>query len=237
MEKNDIVYIKSYPLSDGIGFVELIDYMGGDESAVASARVSYYNESKGIEKDKKLIKYLLDNGHYSPFESIVMTFRIKTPLIVVRQWHRHRTWSYNEVSRRYTSQNIEFYYPQRWRTQDNKNIQGSIELTDNDEILIGKKSNKYLRLHVHNSIEIYNNLIDFGIAREMARMVLPQNLYTMFYGTVNLNNLFKFLDQRLDKHAQWEIRQYAKSLLRLAEKVAPISVGYWKELNLGDEFL
>lgn len=237
MNKEDIVKVKSYPLNDGIGFIEMIDYMGGDQSAVASARVSYYDETKGIKKDTILLKYLLDNRHFSPFESIVMTFRIKAPMIVVRQWHRHRTWSYNEVSRRYTSQNIEFYYPDKWRIQDTVNTQGSIELSDDEEVVMGETASKQLRLHVKKSMKIYEDLMDSGVAREMARMVLPQNLYTMYYGTVNLRNLFNFLDQRLDFHAQWEIRQYAKILLKLAEKVAPISVDYWKELNLGEEFL
>ena len=236
-EKSDIVGVKSFPLGDGIGFVELIDFMGGDLSAVASARVSYYSESKGIEKDTVLLKYLLDNGHFSPFESIVLTFRIKAPMIVVRQWHRHRTWSYNEVSRRYTSQNIEFYYPDKWRIQDTVNTQGSIELSDEEEEGIGESASKELRLHVKKSMSLYEKLMDSGVAREMARMVLPQNLYTMYYGTVNLRNLFQFLDQRLDNHAQWEIRQYAKVLLKLAEQVAPVSVDYWKEINLGEEFL
>ena len=105
-------------LGDGIGFVKLVDSMGNDLSIVRSARVSYGKTSEEFsDRDKKLIKYLIKNSHTSPLESVTFTFNIKCPLFIARQWMRHRTWSYNEISRRYTSENIEFYIPKEFRIQ------------------------------------------------------------------------------------------------------------------------
>lgn len=210
---------------DNLGFIELIDILGGDHSVVASARVSHYVDgSKGIDNDTKLIKYLMKNRHTSPFESVVLTFRIKVPLFVRGQWHRHRTWSYNEVSRRYTSENIdEFFYPTQWRAQDIKNKQSSVESAEIDSDVWNSK----LEVHVKKSLELYNEMIREGIAREQARMVLPQNMYTMYYGTVNLHNLFHFLGLRIHPHAQEEIRFYAYAIIDMLKKVIPISFEAW----------
>lgn len=211
--------------NDGLGFVELIDMLGGDHSVVASARVSHYADaSKGIDSDTKLIRYLMKNKHTSPFESCVLTFRIKCPLFVRGQWHRHRTFSYNEVSRRYTSENIdEFFYPEKWRAQDTKNKQSSV---DSKEISSGFWSQQVGR-HVEKSLKLYTEMIDAGIAREQARMVLPQNMYTMYYGTVNLHNLFHFLGLRIHPHAQEEIRQYANAIVKMIKDAVPISFYAW----------
>src|SRR3990172_1334841 len=112
------------------GYVELIDVMGNDKTVVAAARVSYLGESKGPDKDKKLVSYMMKHGHTSPFEHVVFQWRIKCPLFVRSQWHRHRTWSYNELSRRYTDDIIDFYIPETWRKQGTINKQGSVEVFD-----------------------------------------------------------------------------------------------------------
>lgn len=216
-------------LGDGIGYVELIDSMGNDTRVVNAARVSYNRETKGVVQDSNLIEYLIEHGHLSPFEHVMFTFRIKCPLIVARQWMRHRTWKYNEISRRYTQENIEFYFPEKWRKPDTVNKQGSTSgfNAEADEIL-----SDILQDTVKNSFANYNLLLSLGVAREMARMVLPLNLYTTYYGTIDLRNLFGFFEQRLDSHAQWEIQQYAKAMLEFAEITAPRSIEAWKKYGL-----
>jgi thymidylate synthase (FAD) len=189
------------------GYVELIDYMGNDQSIVDAARVSYDGSTKGQEADKKLLFYLWENHHTTPFEQVQLRFKIKAPIFVARQWMRHRTWSFNEISRRYTSENVEFYIPNEFREQDETNKQGS------NGLLAGKS---FLRNAYQSSCEdalsVYNYLIEFGVAREQARGVLPMAMYTTFIGSVNLHNLLKFVTLRMHPHAQWEIRQYARAI-------------------------
>jgi thymidylate synthase (FAD) len=205
--------------------------MGNDAAITEAARVSYLGESKGDEQDAKLIHYLMEHKHSSPFESVVFKFRIKCPLFVRSQWHRHRTWSYNEVSRRYTSEDMEFYIPDKWRIQDTKNKQSSFLATASDEAQHSAWS-KVVKHHADISLKLYNEMVDDGIAREMARMVLPQNLYTMFYGTVNLGNLFKFLKLRNDAHAQYEIRIYAEAIEKIIQPIVPVSYEAWKKFGI-----
>lgn len=214
------------PLLDK-GYLELIDHMGNDMSVVEAARVSFLGESKGEEKDKKLIHYLMKNKHTSPFESVVFKFRVKCPLFIRSQWMRHRTWSYNEISRRYTSENIEFYVPTDWRVQDHNNKQGSFLAEQGAQIQSTNWDVQVLEL-LEKSLYLYNSMINSGVAREMARMVLPQNLYTIFYGTVNLNNLFKFLKLRNDSHAQHEIKVYAEAIEQIVQRLVPVSYEAWK---------
>ncbi len=212
-------------LQDGISFVRLINYMGGDLEVVNSARVSFGKRKEKLDdKDVKLIHYLAKHRHTSPFEHVTFTFHVKSPLFVTRQWHRHRTWSYNEISRRYTSENLEFYIPQQYRRQAERNRQASV-----DELLTtfqdqNETIESVVRKHVEDSLALYYRLIENGVAREQARMVLPQNMYTEMYATVNLHNLLHFIELRIHPRAQWEIRQFAKGLLTLAEKVAPVSI-------------
>jgi len=205
------------------GYVELIDVMGNDNTVVAAARVSYLGESKGPDKDKKLISYMMKHGHTSPFEHVVFQWRIKCPLFVRSQWHRHRTWAYNELSRRYTSENIEFYYPVEWRSQDTKNKQGSLDVPI--EVSVDFDG------HMLNSLTLYGYMIECGIAKEQARMILPQNLYTIFYGTVDLHNLFHFLKLRNSEHAQWEIKEYAIAMEDIIKDIVPWSYEAWRELK------
>lgn len=197
----------------GRGFIDLQDIMGNDLAIVNAARVSYLSESKGEEADKKLLFYLLRNDHTSPFEMCELKFMVKAPLFVARQWMRHRTWSFNEVSRRYTSDNIEFFFPEEFRKQDTKNKQGSIY----DDAFFSSTFQYGTRFEVQDlcmvALEIYNRMIDGGIAREQARMVLPQNMYTSFIAKTDLHNLLHFCRLRTHPHAQFEIREYANIIL------------------------
>lgn len=202
------------------GFVQLVDYMGNDRSAVRAARVSYGKELSTEEKDKKLINYLLKHGHFSPFEHISFTFHVKAPIFVVRQWFRHRIgMSPNEISRRYTSKQAdEFYLPDHIRIQDTKNKQGSFK-TDNKE-LTQKAINKIEKIY-NKTYSVYQELLDMGVAREMARTVLPVGQYTEFYLTTNARAIMHFLDLRADSHAQWEIQEYAKAIAEIFQEKCP----------------
>lgn len=209
------------------GFVDLVSHMGDELSIVNAARVSFGKHTNKLRKrDIKLIKYLWDNRHSTPFEMVEFCFRVKCPMYVRSQWHRHRTWSYNEISRRYTSDDLGFQLPQVFRLQDDKNKQGS-----KDEIEDSK--NQYFRYHVHKAntlcYTLYNEMIDAGIAREQARIILPQNMWTEFYAKVDLHNLLHFLRLRLDPHAQWEIRQYAKAMLEFVEEILPNVAEFFKD--------
>lgn len=208
------------------GFIELVNHMGDDNTVVSAARVSHLGESKGKEKDEVLIKYLLENHHTSPFEHVIFQFMVKCPLFVRSQWMRHRTWSYNEVSRRYTSETIEFFVPAVLRAQSKEDTQSSIGAIDKNESTINiiKQFNEI-------SFSTYDLLLETGVCREQARMVLPQNLYTKFYATVDLHNLFHFLELRNTEHAQEEIRVYAQAIEELIEPIVPISFKIWKGLK------
>ena len=176
---------------DGIGSVELIDHMGSDLAVVNAARVSFGKHKDVIDdNDKKLIKYLIKNHHTSPFEHCSITFRFSVPLLVRSQHHRHRTWSFNEISRRYTEENLEFYEPNAFRTQSENNRQASNE----DELInpvmwtrdeggenLQFVASTIVKEHHKNCVNLYNRLLEEGVCREQARGVLPQNLYTQYY--------------------------------------------------------
>jgi len=194
------------------GYVELQEMMGNDLAIVNAARVSYLGESKGDESDQKLLNYLMKNKHTSPFEMVQFKFRIKCPLFVARQWQRHRTWHYmsvNEVSRRYTSDEIDFYMPEQWRLQHESSKQASDGEADGELQTFCQDS---LNEVVNHAVAVYNYMIDNGIAREQARMILPQNIYTIFICSVDAHNLLHFLSLRRHQHAQYEIRVYADAI-------------------------
>ncbi len=221
------------------GYVELLSALGDDNTIVSAARVSYLGESKGEKSDQKLISYMLKHRHTSPFEHVIFQFKIKCPLFVTRQWHRHRTWSYNEVSRRYTSEKIEFYSPKEMRTESKADKQSSssenmvthlVNLTD---YRYGEKDQpleQVLSRYEESVWIIYRRLIDSGVAKEQARMVLPQSMYTEFYGTVDLHNLMHFCNLRSSEHAQWEIQEYSRALEKCILRVAPWTYQAWKGL-------
>lgn len=199
------------------GFVKLVDFLGGDLRAVDSARVSFGSVSKGETQDRKLIEYLLEHGHLSPFEHSVFQFHIKCPIFVARQWMRHRIASYNEISARYTEVHDEFYYPDAFRAQDRSNRQGSLPSSALDQ---DKMKAIYDRA-IKASYSAYKELLDAGAAREMARMVLPVAQYTQFYWSVNARALLNFLDLRADSHAQHEIRRYAEAIQDMFREKMP----------------
>jgi thymidylate synthase (FAD) len=211
------------------GYVRYIDSFGTDERIVESARISYKSPSKGADQDKKLLLYLWKNQHTSPFEQCNITFNIKMPIFVMRQFVRHRTFRLNEMSGRYTEFIEEFYIPDNWRKQDTKNKQGSIEEEkfnpfigvngpDGDPIY----ATDAFQNHCYNSFKLYQEFLEKGISKEMSRMILPVNLYTEIYVNCDLNNLLRFFRLRLDEHAQWEIRQYAKAMYYVFANLYPM---------------
>ncbi len=219
------------------GFVALLDHMGDDTTIVNAARVSFGKRvDKMSEKDEKLIRYLLKNRHTSPFEHVQFQFHIKCPLFVRSQWHRHRTWSYNEISSRYTEVKEEFYVPSMLRRQSPSNKQASIEVPADETCynVYEQKQTPTEEAYIQScklAVEQYKELLKAGVARELARAVLPQAMYTQFYGTVDLHNLLHFIELRIHPHAQWEIQQYARALLELITPIVPVTIKIWKELK------
>lgn len=217
------------PLGDGISLLSLVRTAGSDLDIVNAARVSYGKESEQFNtRDEKLIHYLLSHGHTSPFEHSHIVFQVKLPIFIARQWMRHRVGvSYNEVSGRYTQIPLEFYIPKKWRVPDKKNRQGSIEKNVNDEHELFASYRNVLDL----CGQTYQQLLQAGIAKELARGLLPLCTYTQFIFTCNLVSLFHFIKLRYDYHAQWEIQRYAKGMLELAQVHFPISVKIWCKLH------
>ena len=218
--------------------------MGTDLTVVNSARVSFgKNKTVLDEKDEKLIRYLIKHRHTSTLEHNLITFRFCVPLFVRSQHHRHRTWSYNEISRRYTDVDIRFYELQAFRTQHKSNRQASnaeelidpiLNPEDENHPKLGEwiqfyRASDAVKRHHEDSLELYNQLIDKGVCREQARGVLPQNMYTEYYGTVNLNNLLKFIDLRTHDGAQWEIQKVAEACMEIATDLWPITVNAYRD--------
>jgi len=217
---------------DDIGAVEYVSHMGTDLSVVNAARVSFGTEKEEVdEKDIKLINYLMAHNHSSPFEHCALTFKFTVPLFIRSQHHRHRTWAYNEISRRYTSVDIQFYEPSQFRTQHKSNRQASnnemidplLESNRKGDPILSTASTQ-IEAHHKESLRLFNELLQAGVCREQARGVLPQNLYTQYFGTVNLHNLLKFVSLRVHEGAQWEIQQVAKACLDIAKQYFPHSV-------------
>lgn len=203
---------------DNIGEVRLVDSMGSDLSVVKAARVSYGAETPMLdEKGKKLIRYLAAHDHMSPFEHVHFTFRVVAPLFVALQHVRHRTASYNMLSRRYTSEDVQFYIPAAVHTQGTKDKQASA-----GQHMFSDTWLEEMRQATSSCFELYTRMICDGVSREEARMVLPQNLYTTYYVSINLRNLVQFLHLRISEHAQYEIRRVAEEMLDYARTVVPV---------------
>ncbi len=219
-----------FPVLDK-GFVRLVDYLGGDARIVQAARVSYGEGTKSYREDAALIDYLLRNEHTSPFEQVVLTFHIKLPIFVARQWIRHRTARVNEISGRYSILKDEFYLPapEDVALQSRDNKQGRAEPLPADEAaaVIAR-----LEAGQKAAYAEYTALVDMGLARELARIDLPLSLYTEWYWQIDLHNLFRFLALRLDAHAQKEIRAYAAVLLEIARRVAPAATASFERHTL-----
>jgi len=203
------------------GFVRLIDYMGDDGAIVQAARVSYGDGTKTPSDDRSLIRYLMRHRHTTPFEMCEIKFHVRLPIFVARQWMRHRMSSYNEVSGRYSVVKDEFYVPEeeRYKSQSSENKQGSSELSPENT------------LDMHDCLEDtasfcyknYKRLLRENLARETARIVLPLSTYTEFYWKIDLHNLMHFLQLRIDKHAQYEIRVYAEKIAEIVKLWVPIA--------------
>ena len=242
-----MTYSKSIKLyedyGDGIGQVDYVQHMGSDVMFVNAARVSFGKSIKRMATaDEGLLQYMVNHKHTSPFEHGSITFRFKVPLPIRSQHHRHRTWSYNEISRRYTDINIEFHEPNKFRTQHKSNRQAS----NSDELIDpwyikptgmwGPPPVRYseeIKRRNADSLKFYESMIADGICKEQAREVLPQATYTEYFGTVNLSNLLKFIDLRTHDGAQEEIVRVAKACLEIATDLFPMTVNAYKEAKNG----
>lgn len=215
------------------GFVRLVDSMGSDLSIVRAARVSYaaaWRAGENEGSDKRLIKYLWSHKHTTPFESVTFTFEVKAPIFVIRQWHRHRTMSYNELSARYRELPTCYYLPDPALigVQSTDNKQGRSLAVDDNTLEQRRKDVQDLDEAMRWLFTIYEGLVERGWPKELARIVLPVSTYSHMFVTVNLLNLFKFLTLRCDEHAQYEIRKYAEAMLCLITPIVPVSVQAWK---------
>ena len=226
------------------GFVRVIDYMGDDSSIVQSARVSYGKGTKQVSTDSGLIKYLMRHWHSTPFEMCEIKYHIKLPIFIARQWIRHRTANVNEYSARYSILDKEFYLPvnENLAAQSKSNRQGR------GEILEGAQAEEVLKLLKQDAERTYKNYetmlnerydgstIDEnkkGLARELARMNLTLNTYTQWYWKTDLLNLMNFLRLRADKHAQYEIREYANVMLDTLKRWVPITYEAFMDYRVG----
>ena len=207
--------------NDGIGSVQLIQSMGTDKIAVDAARVSFLKDDTDQSitlKDERLIKFLIAHKHTSPFEHMTATFRLTVPLFVRSQIMRHRTFSYNELSRRYTSEDLKVWRPRKLRKQSLNNLQCS------DGELDDRRAADIFEISVNASLQYYNELISLGVSRELARAVLPQSTYTEFYMTGSVHNYVKFLKLRNDEHAQPETREAANAIQRALFVMFPVTM-------------
>lgn len=216
------------------GIVRLIDYMGSDLSVCRSARVSYdaaWRAGEDEGKDAKLLNYLIKNKHTSPFESVNFTFEVKAPIFVLRQWHRHRTWSFNEISARYAELPAEYYVPEQsvitMQSATNK------QMRTNEPHPYADTVARMIDTQNETAFKKYKSLLGMGVPRELARSVLPVGTYSHMFCTVDLHNLMHFLKLRLHEHSQYEIRVYAQAMLDIIEPIVPYSVAAFKEHILG----
>ena len=223
------------------GFVRVVDYMGDDEAICQAARVSYGRGTKSVQNDEGLIRYLMRHWHSTPFEMCEVKLHVKLPVFVARQWIRHRTANVNEYSARYSILDREFYIP---RAEDLA-AQSVINNQGRGETLTGDQAEqvlKYLKDDANRAYDHYEEMISEidadgnakqGLARELARMNLPANIYTQWYWKVDLHNLFHFLRLRADSHAQYEIRVYADAICEIIKDWVPAAYGAFEDYRLG----
>ena len=221
------------------GFVRVIDYMGDDAAITQAARVSYGKGTKAVQNDEGLIRYLMRHWHSTPFEMCEIKLHVKLPVFVARQWIRHRTANVNEYSARYSILDREFYIP----AEEHLAKQSVINNQGRGETLVGEDAQRVLEMLKADSARAYDSystMIDEGedgngiaLARELARMNLPANIYTQWYWKVDLHNLFHFLRLRADSHAQYEIRVYAEEICRLVADWVPYAYKAFEDYRLG----
>lgn len=218
------------------GFVRLIDHMGSDISVVRAARVSYdaaWRAGEDQGSDNRLIRYLWKHHHTTPFEAVTFTFEVKAPIFVFRQWHRHRTWSYNELSARYRELPEEFYVPKPEtigkQSKNNKQARDTDEELSAEEMAGRIAEAESVENHMRKAFSLYKSLLSAGWPRELARSVLPVATYSHMFATVDLLNLLKFFTLRCDAHAQYEIRVYADAMRDLIRPIVPVCIAAWEE--------
>jgi len=226
---------KAIPVLDH-GFVRVIDYMGDDMAITQAARVSYGKGTKKVSNDEGLIRYLMRHWHSTPFEMCEVKFHVKLPVFVARQWIRHRTANVNEYSARYSILDREFYIP----APDALAAQSTVNNQGRGEVLEGAEADRVLEILKADAGRSYDNYEAMlsqdgqkGLARELARMNLPANIYTQWYWKVDLHNLFHFLRLRADAHAQYEIRVYADAICNIVADWVPMAYGAFEDYRLG----
>ena len=218
------------------GFVRVIDYMGDDAAICQAARVSYGRGTKSVQNDEGLIRYLMRHWHSTPFEMCELKLHVKLPVFVARQWIRHRTANVNEYSARYSILDREFYIPE----PDALAAQSSVNNQGRGETLSGAEASRVLEILKSDSARNYDHYEEMisddsqaGLARELARMNLPANIYTQWYWKVDLHNLLHFLKLRADAHAQYEIRVYAQVICDLVQAWVPAAYRAFQDYRLG----
>jgi len=218
------------------GFVRVVDYMGDDAAICQAARVSYGKGTKSVQNDEGLIRYLMRHWHSTPFEMCEVKLHIKLPVFVARQWIRHRTANVNEYSARYSILDREFYIP----APEHIAAQSSVNNQGRGEALTGEEAVRVLDILKSDSTRSYDNYQSMisddgqqGLARELARMNLPANIYTQWYWKVDLHNLLHFLRLRADAHAQYEIRVYADSMCSIVADWVPFAYAAFEDYRLG----
>ena len=218
------------------GLVRVIDYMGDDSAIVQAARVSYGAGTKHVQNDEGLIRYLMRHWHSTPFEMCEIKLHIKLPVFVARQWIRHRTANVNEYSARYSILDREFYIPEPSQLA----AQSVINNQGRGEVLQGEEAARVLEILKSDAARSYDNYEAMlsqegqaGLARELARMNLPMNIYTQWYWKTDLHNLFHFLRLRADAHAQYEIRVYAEQMARITADWVPLAYAAFEDYRMG----
>lgn len=232
MEKH--LYL-AHPVLDH-GFVRVIDYMGDDAAICQAARVSYGKGTRSVQNDEGLIRYLMRHWHSTPFEMCEIKLHVKLPVFVARQWIRHRTANVNEYSARYSILDREFYIP----APEHVAAQSKVNNQGRGEVLDGEEAARVLEILKADSARCYDHYEQMigqegqqGLARELARMNLPMNIYTQWYWKVDLHNLFHFLRLRADAHAQYEIRVYAEEICRIVADWVPFAWRAFEDYRLG----
>jgi len=226
---------KAYEVLDH-GFIRVIDYMGDDAAICQAARVSYGKGTKSVTNDAGLIRYLMRHWHSTPFEMCEIKLHVKLPVFVARQWIRHRTANVNEYSARYSILDREFYIP----APDQLAAQSVVNNQGRGVALEGEEAARVLEILKTDSNRAYDNYEamisddgQLGLARELARMNLPANIYTQWYWKVDLHNLFHFLRLRADMHAQYEIRVYADAICKVVADWVPAAYGAFEDYRMG----
>ncbi len=223
----------AHPVLDH-GFVRVVDYMGDDGAIVQAARVSYGAGTRHVSSDAGLIRYLMRHWHSTPFEMCEIKLHVKLPLFVARQWIRHRTANVNEYSARYSVLDREFYIPapEHLAAQSTTNAQGRGDVLEGAE---AARALEILKTDAARAYDSYETLLggEQGLARELARMTLPANIYTQWYWKTDLHNLFHFLRLRADSHAQYEIRAYAETIHALVRDWVPEATRAFEDYRMG----